>query len=138
MAFKFNKQYIGQHLVIYSGKMDGNVFAGKWTIPGNCSNKFQIKCDAPVWSGWFECNGSRTNMFLSMAVQQTGIVGHGKDELGTFTIRGEVIGDGVTFAKQYWGSHTVFLRGIMDPGRSHINGEWMIPNQMRGSFQLHK
>ena len=73
-----------------------------------------------------------------MDVNQHGIAGHGSDEIGSFSVRGEVNGNSLAFAKLYWGSHTVFYRGVLDSGWRGIQGEWQIPGDSYGNFELRR
>lgn len=40
---RFIKQYIGQHSVIYTGKLDGKTIDGTWELPGNVVDDFHIE-----------------------------------------------------------------------------------------------
>jgi len=133
--FKFHKQYIGQHEVIYQGRMDHGYLTGKWNIRGDPGHgRFQINSDAPTWRGAFWQNGQRNNMELDMEVSQYGVFGSGQDQVGQFMIRGECHGNNVQFAKQYYGQHTVYYRGNWH-GNS-IEGSWQIPGDCNGHFKL--
>ena len=39
----FNKQYIGQHSVLYKGKYDGVSIVGEWSIGEENTGKFKIQ-----------------------------------------------------------------------------------------------
>jgi hypothetical protein len=134
-SFKFVKQYYGQHAVTYQGRCQGAYLSGQWVIPGNCQGTFQIKLNAQRWSGCFWQNGQRNNMFLDMSVSNYGVSGQGSDNVGAFTVRGQCQGGSVSFAKHYWGQHTVFYNGHWQG--NNIKGNWQIPNNCDGKFQLH-
>jgi len=131
----FHKKYMGQHTVVYNGRMEGNHITGKWDIPGNCSGNFNMRLDAPRWTGAFWQNGQATQMVLDMAVTQQGVTGYGQDEVGCFTIAGETHGNVVNFVKQYWGKHAVHYSGQWHG--QNIEGEWQIPGNCNGHFKLH-
>jgi len=132
--FAFYKQYIGQHTVVYKGKLQQGIMAGNWEIPGNCKGDFQIRCDAPRWSGCFWQGGNRSDMHLEINVG-SGVFGTGHDEVGSFIVRGDANGSNIQFAKQYFGAHTVLYNGYREG--NNITGVWQIPNNCDGKFQLH-
>jgi hypothetical protein len=131
----FHKKYQGAHTVVYKGKMEGNHISGGWEIPGNCSGKYQLRLDAPRWTGAFWQNNQPTQMVLDMAVTPQGVSGYGSDEVGCFTIAGETHGNMVNFIKQYWGAHAVHYSGQWHG--QQIEGEWKIPGNCGGHFKLH-
>lgn len=134
-VFKFHKQYQGGVTVIYQGQAQGAFLAGQWSIPGNCQGKFQIKCNAPRWTGAFWQNGMQNNMHLDMQVDHFGVSGSGSDNVGCFLVRGQTQGNIVTFVKKYYGQHEVFYQGKWKG--NNIQGVWQIPGNCSGKFQLH-
>lgn len=132
----FNKQYIGQHCVIYKGKAKDQSITGKWEIPGNCAGDFQINWKAPIWTGTFWQGGMANQMRLVMDFQGNQVHGRGSDEVGTYLIRGNNDGYNVNFAKQYWGAHTVMYSGHWQ--NNQIVGHWNIPGNDNGKFNLRR
>jgi len=133
--FTFVKQYFGAHAVNYKGAMSNGHLAGHWSIPGQQPEKFQIRPDFRRWSGAFWQMGQRNQMVLDMDVSQFGVFGVGSDGVGDFNIRGECHGNQIKFAKHYWGQHTVFYQGTWQG--NNIQGNWQIPGNDQGKFQLH-
>merc|ERR1712226_859093 len=125
-GFKFHKQYVGQHAVVYSGRIQNDIWAGNWCIPGQPQERFQLRCQSPRWVGAFWQNGQPNNMQLDMHVGPQGVFGRGHDNVGSFVIRGETHGNQVNFAKQYIGAHTVLYSGRCT-GWNNIQGTWQIP-----------
>jgi hypothetical protein len=91
----------------------------------------------PSWSGWFEQDGSQTDMLFEwMQLNADGTVyGEGSDPVGAFTLIGTVgdAGD-VAFVKQYEGAHAVNYNGQLTGGT--IAGNWEIPDNCGGTFEL--
>jgi hypothetical protein len=91
----------------------------------------------PSWSGWFEQDGSQTDMLFEwMQLNADGTVyGEGSDPVGAFTLIGTVgdAGD-VAFVKQYEGAHAVNYNGQLTGG--NIAGNWEIPDNCGGTFEL--
>jgi len=137
-GFTFHKQYHGAHTVIYKGRIqNGNLWVGKWEIPGNCEGKFQIRCKAQKWKGAFWQGNQKNVMQLDMQVNKSGVYGNGHDDVGGFIIRGDVHGSQCNFYKQYYGAHTVLYHGQMNPAHTDIRGNWQILNNCGGKFHLH-
>jgi len=134
------KQYIGAHLVNYSGKLSGKgVIRGSWEIPENCAGEFKIKMQFDRWRGFFVQGEDKSVMKLQMVVQPEGVFGIGTDEVGSFICRGDwfVETNQLRFIKQYIGQHSVIYDGVLTKHkRWEVEGFWAIPGNCDGKFQL--
>merc|ERR1711879_40756 len=94
------------------------------------------------WNGRYEQFGSwHTMKFSDMKYNKSGrLWGAGKDDVGEFTINGEIKPDlQITFDKQYIGQHMVQYKGNMTKDNK-ITGTWGIPGQkhLNGNFEMKK
>lgn len=93
-----------------------------------------------TWKGWYEQHGSKHNMsFKDFQIDDEGIIaGEGNDEVGDFSIKGEIQDDGaLKFTKTYIGKHSIVYTGQFDD--DFIKGKWVIdkPNfNANGNFEL--
>ena len=93
------------------------------------------------WSGWYEQCGARHVMNVNLQIDCNGnISGSGCDDVGAFTVNGNVNQcNQVNFTKQYCG-HAVYYNGIRNC--NVISGNWTIPNPcgqpQTGCFELNK
>lgn len=133
--FTFVKQYYGAHQVMYRGRLNKGVMAGKWEIPGNCDGTFNIMPGWQRWRGGFWQGGSFNEMVIDeMYIGKGGVKGRGSDAVGAFYCQGYTNGDHVSFAKQYVGAHTVFYNGRWEG--KNVVGRWQIPGNCDGTFRL--
>jgi len=64
------------------------------------------------------------------------IQGGGKDDVGTFNLKGHISGNGdVEFVKAYTGAHSVNYKGKLDDNGA-IKGNWDLTG-MTGGFEIH-
>ena len=118
----FEKQYLGQHTVLYEGVLQGERITGTWELQG-FSDTFEMTRADKRWAGVYMQDGQETEMiFDHMNIWNNRIQGRGSDEVGDFEINGEFKPNGqVNFVKQYIGQHTVQYEGQYD-GRRIISG----------------
>lgn len=133
--FTFVKQYYGAHAVMYRGRLNKGVMAGKWEIPGNCDGTFNIMPGWQRWRGGFFQGGDHNEMVIDeMYIGSGGVKGRGRDAVGAFYCQGYTNGDQVSFAKTYVGAHTVFYNGQWQG--KNVVGRWQIPGNCDGTFRL--
>eukprot|EP00178_Gracilaria_changii_P012795 TRINITY_DN36121_c0_g1_i1.p1 TRINITY_DN36121_c0_g1~~TRINITY_DN36121_c0_g1_i1.p1 ORF type:complete len:240 (+),score=22.50 TRINITY_DN36121_c0_g1_i1:234-953(+) len=123
------------------GNVNGSVINGTWSIPGNCQGTFQIQMGgSEKWSGHYIQNGTQNPMHMDLQVCQNGVFGLGNDNVGSFVIRGQLVGNQMNFVKQYHGKHHVIYQGFLtaNGGNWIVNGNWSIPSGGNGQFMLQK
>lgn len=133
---EFTKQYIGAHSVYYKGEFNGRRIRGKWNIPDQSPDDFEIKMDPQSWHGAFWQDAEKYPMALDMVINKDGVYGSGKDTVGTFVCHGGSKSDDVWFCKSYLGQHQVnyFGQWVDD---SNILGTWTITGTgSNGPFRL--
>ena len=89
------------------------------------------------WTGHFEQFGAKTDMkFQDMTITGEGqIHGGGKDDIGTFNLKGHINGTGaIEFVKAYVGAHSVNYKGHLDENGT-IKGTWDLTG-MTGGFEI--
>lgn len=74
----------------------------------------------------------------NMSVFQGAVTGNGNDEVGDFTISGNLqTNNQLVFTKQYIGKHAVNYTGTFTDNK--VTGQWAIPSfQMQDNFELTK
>ena len=136
-SFAFTKQYIGAHSVIYSGTVQWGVLPtlqGQWQLESMTDNfllhpdKYLQQFNGP-WKGYYQQLGSNHEMKLSLTFGQSGAIGgQGTDDIGTYTISGNVQENhGFKFTKQYVGAYSVFYTGTTLWGKlPTLKGKWQL------------
>ena len=111
----FQKQYIGKHLVMYDGQLNGKEISGVWALEEYRGNFFMARANKP-WRGQYHQDGTEHPMtFDHMNIWNGQVKGRGSDENGTFSISGDWSPNGqVAFVKQYDGGHNVHYEGQYD------------------------
>ena len=92
------------------------------------------------WSGVYKQDGKEIFMvFKHMNIWNNLIEGRGSDEVGEFTISGDLKPNGqVNFVKQYIGQHSVQYEGQYVDNKI-ISGQWKIPsNNLCDAFEIYK
>ncbi|CAK9881829.1 unnamed protein product [Sphagnum jensenii] len=134
------KQYIGQHQVLYNGKIKGATMDGTWLIHDgwwHSKGAFHLErqCPKPVvtkgtrpevgmvqiggmqeWAGYYEQWGEKNNMSANIIfTNNKKIYGNGMDSIGRFTWLGRYYQGStsiqVDLVKQYEGKHPVCYLG---------------------------
>ncbi len=94
-----------------------------------------------IWRGYYlyEPGGRRHAMSLDLAFTNGGVRGSGDDDIGSFTIRGGFVPEGVRvwWTKRYHGAHDVHYEGVRDGDRGHVvYGGWSIAGEGSGGFRI--
>ena len=138
-AAHFEKQYLGKHTVLYDGLLQGDRISGTWNLQG-LSDTFEMSIADKSWSGVYMQDGKEIFMvFKHMNIWNNLIEGRGSDEVGEFTISGDLKPNGqVNFVKQYIGQHSVQYEGQYVDNKI-ISGQWKIPsNNLCDAFEIYK
>lgn len=88
------------------------------------------------WKGFYNMTGQKNEMIIKhlMITDQGGLTGFGQDQVGSFSIEGEVKKDGsVEFKKEYHGQHSIEYKGELKEGT--IKGKWNL-NGMEDEFEI--
>jgi hypothetical protein len=112
---------------------------GTWNLQG-LSDSFEMSRAEKSWSGVYVQDGNEIPMaFNHMNIWNNLIEGRGSDEVGEFTISGDLKPNGqVNFVKQYIGQHSVQYEGQYVDNKI-ISGQWKIPsNNLCDAFEIYK
>jgi len=94
----------------------------------------QDKQKTQYWNGYWTQNSKKGEMEISLVWDGSELRGNGKDEVGTFSLRGALLPDNsISFIKQY-PSHQVLYKGQFY--QTSMSGTWTIPDYDTGSFYL--
>ena len=89
-----------------------------------------------VWKGWYEQDGTRTEMRIQKFRIKDGIIkGKGHDSVGEFEIQGSYTDSSVNFIKKYKGAHEVHYSGHKE--KQTLTGKWNLQG-LQGNFHLIK
>jgi hypothetical protein len=86
----FEKQYLGKHVVLYDGMLQGEKITGHWTLE-HLQDTFEMTRADKRWAGVYMQDGQETEMiFNHVNIWNNKINGLGSDENGEFTINGDL------------------------------------------------
>lgn len=139
--FQFNKQYIGQHSVLYQGSVTNGCLSGTWSIDG-LKDEFVLNLDTENWKGSFMLDGKTYPMLTNICVSEEGVFGLGKDAEGVFVINGNYDDDQsrIYFVKSYLGRYNISYDGSMfDDGQFLVvSGQWTLSTGQQGTFNMYQ
>lgn len=102
----FVKQYIGQHLVNYTGNLSkyGSIH-GTWKIAYNQTGMFTFDIGFDQWNGYFKNDEKKEKYRFLINITPEGISGIGNDTLGIFIMKGnwDINTNLCNFIKHYTG-----------------------------------
>ena len=134
----FEKQYLGKHLVMYDGQINGKEIDGTWALE-ELRGSFHMSRANKTWRGQYhDENGEHEMVIDHLNIFNNQVKGNGRDDVGEFTINGDWSPNGqVAFVKQYIGQHNVHYEGTYDGVR--VQGQWKIPQfNMFDAFMIEK
>jgi hypothetical protein len=137
----FVKRYQQGVQVSFHGQLGSNKITGNWSHRNNNSGKFEIfLLEVANWNGTYSQRGKKEEQQFEIVFGYEGIFGAGCDNYGAFIIRGNLhkVSGQAVFGKQYLGRHVVvYTGGVIMAGPSWtISGNWQIPNNSMGVFNL--
>lgn len=111
----FEKQYLGKHLVMYDGMINGKEISGTWALEEHRGSFFMSRANK-TWRGQYHQDGEENKMVIDhLNIFNNQVKGRGSDEVGSFSINGDWNPNGhVAFVKQYDGAHNVHYEGQYD------------------------
>ena len=135
-TIKFEKRYIGRHIVLYNGKLGSKYINanGKWSI-GQATGDFKMKLPKydkqckpiKIKAEYYQRKWSPFD--FPAIIERTGeITGYGKDTVGEFAVDGviNVSNSSVYFEKRYINQHIVVYNGRINKTNFSVNGHWFI------------
>jgi len=140
-VFHFDKFY-ETYKVCYKGTVEGHTLKGTWSLPEQPEDEFEITLNSEHWIGFFEQDGEKAEMDLAVCISDGGVFGVGKDDIGTFVIRGFKTEFDFIFIKKYilpWieAHHKRYYgKHGQEDGIAIVRGRWGIEDQTKGTFEL--
>ncbi len=92
----FEQQFLGKNSILYLGQLVGREISGTWFLDG-LKGTFQIAHSLKTWKGHYKTGETSHDMIINhLNIYPPKITGRGTDEVGDYTISGELKPDNTT------------------------------------------